>query len=788
MAEIRYYDEADLQRKITKILNNKGFNFEIVAHDFDLVDLVKKIYVEVKRDNFAPAQILYAIAKNKIKEVNYIALACNYEIRFYKAPPFDKILQFAKKIDSTLQTAPSNINNNKWANEAFDLLGYHEHIYDYQGICDLSRKDPRIFIDQNNFEYFAMLFKKYEINPARFITFLTNVYENNNEIKVNTDGYIININTGEFFKNIDVGLKQVSLDKAQSDPLRLNYKPIKDYRDKMLFESTRITSGEVNNILKQMDRLEPLPDRRDMGRFFTKECLSDTIQDLVDGIKPDYIIEPFVGTGSLIDPIIEDYKGVANDVVTGYIQTLRKKYIGTGWKFTSIDTVITPYKELFEKWEIPIGKNVLILTNPPFGTVSTNVLASKKGELKDKKSRSKKIQYGGLGDKYGRGDLVLPTLAKCIEIIKRVGNGYIATFSPAGVMVGRKRYSKLFGAFLKDFKFIEGHIFSGKNFNSVASKKAIAFTVWKYSPNYNQDINNLTFIVYDKPMEVKELPLLKNGWQYDTRKEIKGEIAVQGNDRFNASPPKMLHTKVEKGGSELIPDNIKIDLKIPNIPTELVYGLWSVSVGYLSITDFPVYFNECYTHLPDFDNPKTLEILAYAVIHVLITELKNKYCEGKIGFIGGKRIFIFGGERLTKGAEYLINTYGDCSIGDKTINEIFNELKNEPDVEKIDDTYRIMIKKEMEIRLYEIGYWDYLPIPEIEKTKEEGILKIPGLGATARRRLEKHGFNTIQKIANAIVDELVKVEGIGEKTAEKYIREAKKLEKKTIDYFITKNK
>lgn len=279
-------------------------------------------------------------------------------------------------------------------------------------------------------------------------------------------------------------------------------------------------------------------------------------------------------------------------------------------------------------------------------------------------------------------------------------------------MLGRNRYKKLLKALLQDFKFIEGHIFSGENFNSVASKKAITFTIWKYCPKINTNIESLTFFYNDKELKVKRIPLLKDGWKYDSRTYIKGEIVVQGNDRFNASPPKIFHLEHKKGGSELTVENVKKDLGIPNIPSELIYGLWSVCVGYLSITDFPISFNEAYTHLPDFSKPETLEILAYVIIHTIITELKNNYCQGKIGFIGINRIFKFGDNpALTKGCEYLINTYGNCPIGNKTIKEVFTELKNEPDINKIDQNYRRLIKYEIEKRLECIGYWNILPIP-----------------------------------------------------------------------------
>lgn len=43
---------------------------------------------------------------------------------------------------------------------------------------------------------------------------------------------------------------------------------------------------------------------------------------------------------------------------------------------------------------------------------------------------------------------------------------------------------------------------------------------------------------------------------------------------------------------------------------------------------------------------------------------------------------------------------------------MFKELKDEPNIDNINENYRRMIKKEIEKRLEIIGYWDYIPIPK----------------------------------------------------------------------------
>lgn len=715
MAEIKYNDEADLQRKIVRILNKSGFHFEDAPSPYfcDIVDKIRKIYIEVKPEHFAPAQILYGLAREKISEITYLGLACSFEVRFYKPPPLEVIRNFAKKIDPNLSIPPSDVKRQEFQEEAFQLLGDHWKIYTYKGHLNLNEPGKDIFIDSENYSYFQMLFEKYSIDPSKFLTYIADIHGKNQKIVVNNEGWIVNINSGKFFRNTDK--EQRGLEEFAG---RYDYSPIKDYRDKTLFEAVKIRANNIQKILHQIDRMEPISERRFRGRFFTKEGIGTEISDIAKSINVDYIVEPYVGAGSLIDPLVSLYKGAANDINKGFIDVLKKKYEGYGWVFTHINTIITPTEVLINKWGIPKDENILIFTNPPFGTSSTSILVSKKGEIKEgKKSRKTKIDYGGLGDKYGRGDLVLPSIAKLIEILKMLGKGYLGIFSPAALFCGRKRYNKLLKAILKDFEFLEGHIFSGENFNSVIAKKAITFTLWKYNKNSNTILDSLVFTYQDRILRMKKMKLLKEGWRYRdgskyVKKKVSPSLGVRRNDTFNNPNPKIFTINVAEGsGAEISRDNVKIELHIPEVPSELIYGLWTITVGYRSITDHPIFIDNAHTHLPDFTRKEAMEILTYALIHTLITELKNNYCEGKIGFIGMNRVFCFGNRSLTKGAEYLIEKYGYCPIGVNNISNVFIELKSEPDINKIDEKYRRIIKTEIGTRLDNIGYWDFIPIP-----------------------------------------------------------------------------
>jgi len=717
---IRYEDEKDLQRKIAVWLNKQGFSFDVVAQNFDLIDTVAKVYIEVKPDHFSPAQIIYAIAKGTIARVKYIGLATATELRIFKAPAMELMKEFARSIDPTLQRSPSSVDTTEWNERAFQLLGECHILHDYKGKLNLKESKREIFIDDENLEHFTKIFEKYRINPIKFITYIADLHSKHQSIVVNDDGWIININTGKFFTNVTTKKKEtfieyeINVDKIYD----FDYKPIKDARDKVLLESLRVKSNDTRDVLHQFDRLESIQSRHARGRFFTKDVINKEITEIVKGINPDYIIEPYVGAGSLIEAIVDLYPGVGNDINTDFINMLRKKHQGKKWFFTNIDMFTTLTMDLITAFKIPTDGNLLILTNPPFGTSMTNKLQSKKNEIAaDKKSRKKKIDYGDIGDKYGRGDLVLPAIGRMIEIIKMHGSGYIATFAPAGVYCGRDRYNKVLNALLKDFEFISGDIFSGKKFNSVSKDKPIAFTIWRYSPDTNTNIESLTFMSDDKRIGLKKSNLLRTGWRYRDGSLYVNETSddalwVFRSSYFSEPYPKIIGINIQDGfGAEVSRDNVKIDLGIPNVPSELIYALWSTVVGTRSLSKHPIYMDNAYVHLPDFNRLESMEIVALAVISTLITALKSNYCKDRIGFTGMDRAFKFGNERLTNGALHLLTDHGAVLIGDKPIIDIFNELKNEPDPAKIDDGYQASIKKEIATRLNAIGYWDYIPVP-----------------------------------------------------------------------------
>ena len=713
MAMITFNDEKELQRKICTILNKFGYNFQKEKDTYfcDIVERTHHLFCEVKPDGeFAPQQILYGIIKDNEPNPSYIALANEYELRIYRMPNLEKVTLFAKSISKDLSISPSAVPK-KFETKAFEILGDHIQIYGYTGDFKIDTIQPYVFFDKNNLEYFQEILIKYRIYPSIFINTFASTFANNSKLYIKNDNRTI-----------------FDMESGKSIEARVS---IKNAFDKVLIQSMRILPQNINEMLHKMDELSPLDYRRKRGKFWTNLDVSEKAYQIIrEKINPTIIVEPFAGSGSLIADFIEidKIKIIMNDIDTGAMDLLKQKWNGYNISVHKDDVMAKPIAILMKEWEIDTintNETFLVYSNPPFGTSNTNGLASTKEEIEtmdetQTKSRKIKITYGAEGSEakwfektYGKGDLCIASISHMIEMVKRKGTGYLAFFSPFGVLLGRSRYNKILDALLKDFEFIHGEVYSGDQFNGVNKSKAISLSLWNYHPNVNTKHKNLKFQSNDKTFNLKEVILLKDGWKYDTRKNLKNEIVVNPNSYFSLpSTKRMLHLKPEKGGSEIIPENIILDLNISNIPSELLYAMWSMTVGYKAIYEMPFVFNEANVHLPNFNDNKVLSICTYTIMYALITELKNNNCEGKIGFVPMSRIFCFGGKELTKGVEYLIKTYSHLPIGNKTIQSVFESLKNGQKPDEIDSQLRIFIKQEIESRLDEIGYWNFIPIPK----------------------------------------------------------------------------
>ena len=713
--------------KIKDYLNSNtlGYKFKFIDSFCDIADEKNGIYIEVKPDHFAHAQILHAIAQQGIKNAIYLGVADSQEVKLYSPISFDKILSFAKSFDPELVFSPSQVDKPELNALAEKLLGEPEKIIKFDFTIS-----KYLYITKDNMQAIRKITDKYRIHLDLLVNWLDGVGERGS-LKVNNNGWLVNIDKTEIFTNEapQEKAKKELIEFVASEYRRPKYTKIKP-QDTDWFESLRIKHGDLSDVLHEVDRLLSRKKRREGGVFWTEAEIGDTLADeILKRTNPDYVVEPCVGGGSLIKKIVPKVRGTMNDISVPHIDNCRRIYDGYDWKFTELDVVRKSTEELINAWSIPSGKTLLLYTNPPFGTSSTSQIVSKKNELEGKSSRQQSIFYPPALLKYGKGDLFLPIVGRLIEIAKTQKNCYLAFFSPFGLYCGRKRYVKLFNALAKDFAFLKGYVFAGHNFHDINKTLPIAFTIWKYSPDSDIKLINLDFEFIDKggdnkKLHFKELPLLKDGWRYrDGSKYVKTKtkdaIGAPRCEKFNAPGVKTFGVDLKEGsGAELSPDNLKIVLNITNVPSELIYGLWSVAVGKhafgtsLSVSLHPIYFEQAYVHLPDFAKREAIEVLAYSALGVL---LKN-YAEDRIGFFGTNQVFRFGNERLTKGVEYLLNLCKECPVYEgHNIGEVFEMFRQS----KVDQTkLRKGLIEEVSVRLVKIGYWDYIPIPAYSVMKD----------------------------------------------------------------------
>ena len=716
-------NEKELSKKITDFLNSSslGYHFKFIDSFCDIADEKNKIYIEVKPDHFASAQILHAIAREKISDAKYLGVADSRVLKLYAPPPLEKILQFARSFDPNFNFTASQVDKPKLNLEADKILSKLAKTVKLE-----FETSQYVYITKDNMNSVREKTDRYRIHLDLLVDWLDGVGETNS-IEVNKDGWLINKDKLCIFTNETIQQRQHKELGEFGGFRRPKYLPIKKQEDISFFESLRIRHDGLADVLHDVDRLLTRKKRREGGVFWTETEIADRLADEIIALtKPDYVVEPCVGGGSLVKKIVPYVKGAMNDISVGHVEHCKRIYDGYNWKFTTFDVVKTDTEDLIRNWGIPNDGALLLYTNPPFGTGATNKLVSKKGEIDETLSRKQLIVYPIALQKYGKGDMFLPIVGRLIEIARSRKKTWLAFFSPFGLFCGK--YTKLAQILLNEFRFVKGYVFAGNYFHDINQLKPVALSIWEYGAVRPSRLVDLQFEFMDKRGNVKEvrfkeLPLLKDGWKYDRRDKgiLKGEIIVQHCESFNAPAPKVIHLNPKQGGSELIPENVIKPLGVDDLPDELVYGLWSVSVGakafWTSLSNMlhPIYFDNAYVHLPDFSKRETIEILAFSALHALL----RNYANERIGFFGTNRVFRFGGERLTKGVEHLFLICKDCIVyGNYTISDVLNQIKES----KVDFAKCTKgIKEEVARRQERIHYWDYVPVPKMTDSEVAGI-------------------------------------------------------------------
>ena len=532
---LNHDDERDLQRKIAKKLSIGDFNFQVGPSNYfcDIFDSYHNIYIEVKPSSIAPSQLLYGAVREfgNGSEYNFtpqiFGLANSSEVVFFHVPDYKLLKGFYDSIDITGKTPPSLVKTIDRDKRALDILGEPFAINDYTQPLDLDV--PHIFINQKNIFYVMARLEKYNIQVDELISKIADVHINQGQLTILKKGGIVD--------NVDGSV--------------VASKPIKS-QDVNFIQALRITPHDVTALSEHLDTYKSIAQRRSLGKFFTKPHVSTQVHDIITKyINPEYIVEPYAGTGSLLVPFAGECSAILNDISEHEVEVARLMFEGYDFTCNSIDTLDYSAEELVKKWNLKSSDNALIFSNPPFGTSRT----SGSSLHKDSEISNMKIKYRDELLVYGKGDLLLPAIGQMIEVVKRTG-GYLAFFSPFGIMLGRKRYNKLLLELINNFTFLEGIVVSGGDFNEVSRDNPVAFTLWRLGGSTKH--LDLKFDCYGRIIELSDGLLLKEGWKYNQYKSAStGDLMSPSRDRFNSPNPGIFHIKPTSGGSKVIPDNVK---------------------------------------------------------------------------------------------------------------------------------------------------------------------------------------------------------------------------------------
>ena len=322
-------NEEDLSKKIRDFLNKSYLNyrFKFIDSFCDIADEKNKIYIEVKPDHFAPAQILHALARENISDAKYLGVADSRTLKLYTPPPFEKILDFARSFDPKFNFTASQVDKPKLNLEAGRILG------DPAKIVKLEFETSQyIYITKDNMKSVREKTDKYRIHLDLLIDWLDGVGETDS-IKVNKDGWLVNTDKPDIFTNETI---QQRKDKELTEFggfRRPKYIPIKKPDDISYFESLRIRHENLAEVLHNVDRLLTRKKRREGGVFWTEAEIADKLADEISALtKPDYVVEPCVGGGSLIKKMVPHVKGTMNDLSVGHVEHCKRIYDGYDWK------------------------------------------------------------------------------------------------------------------------------------------------------------------------------------------------------------------------------------------------------------------------------------------------------------------------------------------------------------------------------------------------------------------------------------------------------------------------
>ncbi len=163
-------NEEELSKKICDYLNKSsalGYQFKFIDSFCDIADEKNKVYIEVKPDHFASAQILHAIAREEINDAKYLGVADSRTVKLYTPPQFEKILSFATSLDPKLVFTASQVDKPDLNFEAEKILG------DPARVIKLEFESSQyLFITKDNMQSVRAITDKYRIQLDLLVNWL----------------------------------------------------------------------------------------------------------------------------------------------------------------------------------------------------------------------------------------------------------------------------------------------------------------------------------------------------------------------------------------------------------------------------------------------------------------------------------------------------------------------------------------------------------------------------------------------------------------------------------------
>ena len=195
--KIDQHREKGLSLKIVDFLNSSslGYNFKFIDSFCDVADERNGIYIEVKPDRFAHAQLLHGIATAGIKNGKFLGVADSRLVKLYSWIPFERVMEFVTEFDPKLVFSPSQADKPELNERAERLLGEPVKIIKLE-----FKTSEYFYITKNNMNEVREITDKYRIHLDLLVNWLDGVSDSPS-IEINKHGWIVNTDKPEMFQN-----------------------------------------------------------------------------------------------------------------------------------------------------------------------------------------------------------------------------------------------------------------------------------------------------------------------------------------------------------------------------------------------------------------------------------------------------------------------------------------------------------------------------------------------------------------------------------------------------------